>query len=157
MHFKADSFAAARKDFSALTEAEAPQCVAGCYRCVLSYFNQPDHEDIDRRDEDALRILLRMVHGQVTDAHPDEDEPTVEFPQPTGEDFPAPDAKPLDIAGFSLTKVWRKARVVVLHPDEAVDEVIAALAGKGVKTFVMPDDPVVAANVVSEIKKALKG
>ncbi|MCE6967194.1 DEAD/DEAH box helicase [Cereibacter sphaeroides] len=157
MHFKADSFSAARKDLSELAEVDAPQCVAGCYRCVLSYFNQPDHEDIDRRDEGALRILLRMVHGQVTEPHPDEDESIIESPLPTGEDFPAPDAKPLDVAGFILTKVWRKARVVVLHPDEAVDEVMAALAGKGVKTFVMPDDPAVAANVVSEIKKALKG
>ena len=26
-------------------------CVKGCYRCLLSYYNQPDHELIDRTDE----------------------------------------------------------------------------------------------------------
>jgi hypothetical protein len=29
----------------------ADACVAGCYRCLLSYFNQTDHESIDRRDQ----------------------------------------------------------------------------------------------------------
>ena len=36
-------------------------CVAGCYRCLLSYFNQPDHELIDRRDSGALRLLWRLA------------------------------------------------------------------------------------------------
>ena len=38
-----------------------PDCEAGCYRCLLSYYNQPDHELIDRRDptvEELLRALL---------------------------------------------------------------------------------------------------
>lgn len=38
------------------------RCVAGCYRCLLSYYNQPDHEQIDRRDPDALRILWRLAN-----------------------------------------------------------------------------------------------
>jgi hypothetical protein len=40
------------------------KCVAGCYRCLLSYYNQPDHELIDRRDSGALRLLWRLA--QVT-------------------------------------------------------------------------------------------
>lgn len=36
-------------------------CVAGCYRCLLSYYNQPDHELIDRRDAEARSILLRLA------------------------------------------------------------------------------------------------
>jgi hypothetical protein len=28
-------------------------CVAACYRCLMSYYNQPDHELLDRRDEQA--------------------------------------------------------------------------------------------------------
>ena len=41
-------------------QAEA-RCVAGCYRCLLSYYNQPDHELINRRDEAALRVLWRLA------------------------------------------------------------------------------------------------
>ena len=36
-------------------------CVAGCYRCLLSYYNQPEHELLDRRDEHARRILWRLT------------------------------------------------------------------------------------------------
>lgn len=45
-------------------------CVAACYRCLLSYYNQPDHEFIDRRDEAALKILWRlaMAKTRVDDA-----------------------------------------------------------------------------------------
>jgi Lhr-like helicase len=37
-------------------------CVAGCYRCLLSYYNQPDHEMIDRRDR-AVRDVLVQLSG----------------------------------------------------------------------------------------------
>jgi hypothetical protein len=44
-----------------LVDASGTQCVAGCYRCLLSYYNQTDHELIDRRDEGARSILLRLA------------------------------------------------------------------------------------------------
>lgn len=37
------------------------QCEAGCYRCILSYFNQPDHERIDRKDPEALAWLVQLT------------------------------------------------------------------------------------------------
>jgi len=36
-------------------------CVAGCYRCLLSYYNQPDHEMINREDEKVREVLERMA------------------------------------------------------------------------------------------------
>ena len=42
-------------------EDKEDACVAGCYRCVLSYYNQPDHELIDRRDPAVLDVLKRMA------------------------------------------------------------------------------------------------
>src|SRR5690606_20245064 len=33
-----------------LVDTDGTECVAGCYRCLLSYYNQTDHELIDRRD-----------------------------------------------------------------------------------------------------------
>src|SRR5690606_36527062 len=38
-------------------------CVAACYRCLMSYFNQPDHELLDRRDVDARALLLRLARA----------------------------------------------------------------------------------------------
>jgi hypothetical protein len=38
-------------------------CVAGCYRCLLSYYNQPDHEVIDRRAATVKTALLRLARS----------------------------------------------------------------------------------------------
>lgn len=40
-------------------------CEAGCYQCLLSYFNQPDHEHINRRNTDALKVLVALANAQV--------------------------------------------------------------------------------------------
>jgi len=37
------------------------ECEAGCYRCLLSYYNQPDHPQIDRRDERMRDLLCRLT------------------------------------------------------------------------------------------------
>lgn len=44
------------------------QCEAGCYQCLLSYFNQPDHEHINRRNIDALMLLVALANAQVQPA-----------------------------------------------------------------------------------------
>lgn len=45
-------------------------CEAGCYQCLLSYFNQPDHELINRRDPEALSFLVRLAQATVGPARP---------------------------------------------------------------------------------------
>lgn len=44
-----------------------PLCEAGCYKCLLSYYNQPDHETIDRQDMEndglVLDILSRLTRA----------------------------------------------------------------------------------------------
>ena len=40
-------------------------CEAGCYQCLLSYFNQPDHGNINRQDQDALTLLVALANGHV--------------------------------------------------------------------------------------------
>ena len=43
-------------------------CEAGCYQCLLSYFNQPDHEHINRRDPSALGLLVALANARVVPA-----------------------------------------------------------------------------------------
>ncbi|WP_316206513.1 MULTISPECIES: DEAD/DEAH box helicase [unclassified Bradyrhizobium] len=50
-----------------LPEEKGTECVAGCYRCVLSYYNQPEHDAIDRR-ENALKSALLQLARSVTTA-----------------------------------------------------------------------------------------
>ncbi len=45
-------------------EDKDENCEAGCYRCLLSYYNQPDHPQIDRKDPDMLDLLCRLTRAQ---------------------------------------------------------------------------------------------
>ncbi|NNK96562.1 MAG: DEAD/DEAH box helicase, partial [Desulfobacterales bacterium] len=40
-------------------------CEAGCYRCLLSYYNQPDHDLIDRRNPKVLEILRALTRATI--------------------------------------------------------------------------------------------
>lgn len=42
-------------------------CEAGCYRCLLSYSNQPEHRLIDRQDEDMLNLFCRLISSAYSD------------------------------------------------------------------------------------------
>jgi Lhr-like helicase len=48
-----------------LVDVPGTQCVAGCYRCLLSYYNQPDHPEIDRQDGQAKSYLLRLASAEI--------------------------------------------------------------------------------------------
>ncbi len=38
-------------------------CEAGCYRCLLSYFNQMDHKLIDRQHPDVVALLQKLANA----------------------------------------------------------------------------------------------
>ncbi len=67
MHFSYNKDAA---DVSELDETidpnGKPPCVDGCYRCLLSYFNQPEHVYINRKDPEAVRLLLALARSSVS-------------------------------------------------------------------------------------------
>jgi len=63
MHYRNLDAAIAAADPALLENDPEAQCVKGCYRCLLSYYNQPDHEHIDRTDGDVLRTLLRLARS----------------------------------------------------------------------------------------------
>lgn len=46
-------------------DREDAPCVEGCYRCILTYFNQPDHELIDRRRSEVRRFLADLLSAEV--------------------------------------------------------------------------------------------
>jgi len=43
-------------------------CEAGCYQCLLSYYNQPDHEHINRRDPAVQNLLVQLAQSVVRPA-----------------------------------------------------------------------------------------
>src|SRR5690606_5712594 len=65
MHYENIDAAVSESDPTLLQDKQGANCVKGCYRCLLSYFNQPDHELIDRTDAEVLRVLLRLARSEV--------------------------------------------------------------------------------------------
>ncbi len=68
-------------------------CEAGCYRCLLSYYNQPDHPMIDRRDEAMLDLLCRLTRGERR---------SLGHSASAGDDFEELN----NVAGSALEKAW---------------------------------------------------
>ena len=105
-----------------LADEPGTACVAGCYKCLLSYYNQTDHEHIDRRDPDARTILLRLARATTATeqraaslATPTADATTPDArwrSAAVAAGIPAPDDKPLAVGEHSLAFVWRTYRVV---------------------------------------------
>lgn len=113
MHFQNLDLAIATADPSKLTEDPSAQCVKGCYRCLLSYYNQPDHELIDRTDPELLEILLRLARAEVVAVaarQPDASEDLMTRIKGWG--VPTPDSNPLVVGEAAFPLVWRSHLVV---------------------------------------------
>lgn len=63
MHYTNLDAAIVATDPGLLETIPESSCVKGCYLCLLSYYNQPDHELIDRTDAAFLLLLLRMARA----------------------------------------------------------------------------------------------
>jgi Lhr-like helicase len=140
MHLDNIDAAIAAGDPALLRDVEGAECVKGCYRCLLSYYNQPDHELIDRTNVEALRILLRLGRSTVTPqrAGSSGDNPWANALRRWG--LPIPDSTPLALDDVSLPLVWRSYLVVaatVPLPRKAMEAASAA----GFVVFNIPDRP----------------
>ncbi len=125
MHLDVGSDEPLPESRSDLADRPGADCVAACYRCLMSYYNQPDQELLDRRDEDARAILLRLACGG-TVSREDQRSPVADTVvgddsregrwrvEASRRDIPAPDAKPLVAGDWSIYGVWRKHYVAVL-------------------------------------------
>jgi len=140
--------------------------VAGCYRCVLSYFNQPDHENIDRRNRDAQQILLRLAYSATKEAQtPSENEEpsssnsTSQDPVSASSefaDFPPMHPSPLRIIDQEISLFWRSKRTVAIEEANFSEALGSALEAKGVTFYVLPVDPGARASVLHDLKSALE-
>ena len=132
-------------------------CEAGCYQCLLSYFNQPDHVNINRRNPQAIEMLVTLANAQVTTTAPVQvltAQPTSQTPHLSAVDalflqwqqaltaggHKTPDQTQLPVLGGQITVAgqYKTARtlVVLTVPDVAF---VAALADKGWAVLDMSD------------------
>lgn len=124
-------------------------CVAACYRCLMSYYNQPDHELIDRRDKEARVLLLRLARSTTTSF----DEPQVRRRAPEEDQeeeasmldrwidearafgLPPHDGEPLMVSETCCPLIWRMHYVAALI-DEPPSRLLDQLQDKGFEVVV---------------------
>lgn len=126
---------------TALIDQKEKTCVAACYRCLMSYYNQPDHEFIDRRDEQAREILWRLA---LSTTSLQASSPVVVAPDSnqsrwlehvTELRLPLPDTEPLGNGWF----VWRAFYVAATRGPVA-PETLSAMKDQGFETVVFESD-----------------
>ena len=133
-------------------------CEAGCYQCLLSYFNQPDHDHINRRNAQAIEMLVALANAQVA-AAPDESSPSPRASAQAQADaanpcalfaqwqqalqaggYREPDQYQVPVLGGQLTVAahYKAARAVVVLAAPSPAHT-AALLDKGYTVIEMPD------------------
>lgn len=141
-------------------------CVAACYRCLMSYYNQPDHELLDRRDLKARSILLRLAQCRLTrleeaitlrsdfsSSAPDSLlSAWLDFARPL--DLPPADSTPIIIEGQLVPLTWRSFYVCALW--EAPSPSLAShLHSKGFELVTLGADATAWAKSASVLTKLL--
>jgi hypothetical protein len=108
MHFQNVDEAISRGDADLLVTREGETCVRGCYRCLLSYFNQPDHELIDRGRSEVKQFLIDLARGEVVvQPRVSSDETAVWREAFRIHRIPDPDLTPIRFGDRELDFVWR--------------------------------------------------
>jgi DEAD/DEAH box helicase/MrfA Zn-binding domain/Helicase conserved C-terminal domain len=109
MHFDKIDEAIAAGDPNVLVDRKDDACVRGCYRCLLSYYNQPDHELIDRASEETKRALIDLARGEIVIGTTKE---SAEGTNPWAAAFkdagiPEPDTDTVSFADREMHFAWR--------------------------------------------------
>jgi hypothetical protein len=143
MHFDLLDRTTLPESVGGLTDVEGTACVAACYRCLMSYFNQPDHAELDRRNDEAKATLLRLATSRMTVAATAPPPPRQETAPSTVDGtldqwladaraagVPAPDHTAWRIGESQFPLVWRN-HYVVATLAELPRGVAADLADKG--------------------------
>ena len=142
MHYRNLDAAIAGADPELLETDPEAQCVKGCYRCLLSYYNQPDHELIDRTDDDVLRVLVRLARGNVASISSSTaaggtrawDEALTRW------GLPSPDSEALIVDGAVLPLAWR-THLAAATFGPLGDDTRAALEALGFAVTMVPEEP----------------
>ena len=113
-------------------ETEEP-CVAGCYRCILSYYNQPDHELINRKDPAVVEFLCSLAGAQATfdDAAGDRDPWLAAFQR-----WALPCPTSLVLGGISQPFYWPSRDVLAVTTPPS-PELASEAASRGILDVVL--------------------
>jgi len=167
MHFKPP------EDLAGVTAETLPEdkgvaCIAGCYRCLLSYYNQPDHETIDRREADLKTALLRLARSATSPPAQAAKPPSVggalSLDPGEGEWRAVLEARGLDGSAFKCTAYSGSGKIMI-WPDYCVAASLGEpeasdrdkLRQSGFDLVVFPEDKNEWSNALDELSRFLRG
>ncbi|MDP9809898.1 superfamily II DNA/RNA helicase [Rhizobium tibeticum] len=133
MHYRFD-------EATASVEQMENACIAGCYRCLLSYYNQTDHELIDRRDNDVVAFLCELAHSSVDDAIPAETMPAQGDWLAAIQNWQLPKPERREIGGEVCDLVWPTFTLIAV-PGVASTKLRAAGGRLGYDVVEVPTVP----------------
>jgi Lhr-like helicase len=141
MHFDKVDEAIVAGDANLLVDRDRDACVRGCYRCLLSYFNQPDHELIDRASPEAKQLLVDLARGQVVLATPQAQSDQAGGWNASFKEagVPQPDAAAVQFADQMLDYVWR-SHFVAACTTPISDKAREIAESKGWSVFELPQN-----------------
>ncbi len=141
MHFDNVDEAIAAGDANLLVDKAGEACVRGCYRCLLSYFNQPDHELIDRASAEAKQMLVDFARGEVVlSAAPDQSECAARWERAFKEaGVPAPDGTAVNFDNQEMSFAWR-SHFVAASAAPLTKATLEIAESKGWTVFELPED-----------------
>lgn len=156
MHFRGIDAAIEAGDASLLESKEDEACVQGCYKCLLSYYNQPDHEKINRNSLEAHQLLVDLALGETVLKERSAPEsgmsPWVKQFEET--ELPLADSEGYPFAGAEAEFAWR-GHYVAATTREISDEMRADAVSKGWELISLPVTPI---NGIPEtLTRLLKG
>lgn len=134
MHYKFD-------DNGELVDGDKP-CVEACYRCLMSYFNQPDHENLDRTNQKVVDFLLAMAASDTVKANrasaPGDGGSGPWISRINDWELPAPSAT--TVAGHKHDLYW-PGQLLLAVPGGASENLIASCTARGIDVLDLPADP----------------
>lgn len=143
MHYEIPNDAASFADLKNLDAT----CERGCYRCLLSYYNQTEHEYINRQDMRVVELLLACATGQLKLAKPSDSVAStgilgVWMSKLTELGLRHPDDRDVKLTGFNgkIDALYSQLRVAVLI-GEASPDVVAYLKGRALTVVHFPENP----------------
>ena len=156
MHFENIDTALSAGDAGLLTKKEDEACVRGCYRCLLSYFNQPDHEQIDRNSVEVARLLIDLARGRTVleerSAPASSSSPWLKAFKDAG--LPDVDTMSVKLAGSDAEFAWR-GHFVAATTEPISTDMAKEASDKGWELVALPASP--EAGVPAQLTNLLKG
>lgn len=141
MHFDHVEAAIESGDSNQLTDQES-SCVRGCYRCLLSYYNQPDHEKIDRTSDEAKKLLIDLARGvlELTALPAGADSTSAWSGVFSQLGLPEPDMQGSNLGGQAFPYSWRLHRIAATI-EHLTENALAYAEEMGWSLFQIPSEP----------------